>query len=84
MAPEVYKGWERGYNPEKAMVFSLGVILFILMFRKYPFAKSTEDDESYQYVIDDDFSSFFNKHGLSREHDYEAAKLVWRCISFYP
>lgn len=77
MAPEVYKDWEKGYNPEKAVVFSLGVILFVLMFRKYPIAKATKDDESYQHVFSDDFFAFFHKHGLTREHDYEAATLIW-------
>ena len=60
MAPEIRNGCA-SYNPEQAEVFTVGVYLFIAMFQRTPFSNgATLDDPQFGFVLDNDFSGFFN------------------------
>jgi serine/threonine protein kinase len=48
-APETYLESNEGYDGDKADIFSLGVILFILSFGAPPFFQATKDDTFYRY-----------------------------------
>ena len=53
MAPEVKNHTDKSkrFNPQKADVYSLGVCLFVLLFKNYPKFKESSKDESSPFIM---------------------------------
>jgi len=47
------------YNGFKADIFSLGVLLFVIVFGSLPFEKSRETDRQFKYIITKNYSRFW-------------------------
>lgn len=83
-APEIQLVPEHGYDPEKAQTYALGAFLFTLVFQKFPFGKVLENDHAFQFVRRQDSIGFFRYFNVDESFDYEAIKLIWRCIQLDP
>ena len=61
-APEINESAGR-YNSFSAEIFSLGSVLFAIIFGKMPFTKhASSEDPLYKMVIQDQFNEFFDTH----------------------
>ena len=60
-APEMFKN--KGYDGEKADIFSLGVILFNLRTGKFGFTEAKEDNDWYKYIKEGLINSYWEKIG---------------------
>ena len=67
-APETYVESNEGYEGDKADIFSLGVILFILTFGVPPFCEATKDDTLYRYFCrgPNSLKFFFRLHPTTK------------------
>ena len=43
-------------------MFNAGLILFCMVFQKFPFIHAVPQDKNYRFVVDDDADSFWAKH----------------------
>ena len=68
-APETYLESNEGYEGDKADIFSLGVILFILAFGVPPFCEATKDDTFYRYFCrgPNSLKFFFRLHPSTKK-----------------
>jgi len=64
MAPEVFN--RQSYEPLRADIWSLGVILFVLQFRKNPWNKPDVTDERFKFVYDLSFARKHVKNSFAR------------------
>lgn len=48
LAPEVRA--RQNYNPEKVDVFNMGIVFFIILYQRLPFAMATYNDDNYRLV----------------------------------
>ena len=69
------------YKAYPALLFALGVSLFVIRHSKYPFELATESDPYYSLVIKDDYNGFYNSHGVADNHDHAIHLLIWRLLS---
>ena len=68
MAPEIHeilKNPKKMYDAQKCDTFALGVILFTMIFKKYPFEYATKDDNIYKLIAEEKYDSFWNHHAKS-------------------
>jgi serine/threonine protein kinase len=67
-APETYLESNEGYEGDKADIFSLGVILFILVFGVPPFHSATKDDSFYRHFHrgPNSYKYFFRLHPTTK------------------
>lgn len=82
IAPEIILG--EAYDPEKADVFSTGVVLFALCSGRYPFEWAHESDQRYSMFIKKDFETYwklFEKH-----HDFSDSlkDLLQQMLAYLP
>jgi serine/threonine protein kinase len=75
-APETYIESIKEYEGDKADIFSLGVILFILLFGVPPFCSATKEDSLYRYFCrgPNGLKFFFRLHP-STKHLYGSGSL---------
>ena len=59
ISPEVFQSATKGFDGIKNDIFSMGVILFILIFGFFPFDNATFADNRYKYIINDKFDEFW-------------------------
>jgi serine/threonine protein kinase len=57
MCPEIHEN--KTYNGEKADIFSLGVLIYVLKTGKFPFCKATKDDPAYKFHFKGDTTNFW-------------------------
>jgi len=52
MPPEIIalRDKKADYDGKKADIFSLGVILYVMVFKCYPFVNAVENDARYQFI----------------------------------
>lgn len=84
MAPEIQYGLP--YDPRKADVFSLGVILFIMLVGHLPFLEATENDSYYKLFVKKP-KAFWQYHlelKAKRELSAEAVDLLTRMLCLNP
>jgi serine/threonine protein kinase len=67
MAPEIHENLHsnRPYDGTKADIFALGVILFTMVCRKYPFEYATPNDSIYNLIASNDYEGFWKEHAKS-------------------
>lgn len=59
MAPEI---WDtKVYDGRQADVFSLGVVIYLILFAKFPFVKASKDDTSYCHIHKRQALTFWRK-----------------------
>lgn len=61
-APEIKEQSEKGYLGKNADIFSCGVILFLLIFRSFPFKEATKSDPVYKCIINKRSDLFWRWH----------------------
>jgi serine/threonine protein kinase len=68
-APETYIESNDGFSGDKADIFSLGVILFIMIFGVPPFSMATKDDPLYRlfYRGPNNYKYFFRMHHATKQ-----------------
>ena len=59
ISPEVSQAATKGFDGIKNDIFSMGVILFILIFGFFPFDSATFADNRYKFIINDKFEEFW-------------------------
>ena len=64
MPPEIHllRRKKEKYDGKKADIFSLGVLLFNMVFLGYPFKEAIESDERYCFFYNCQFEDFWNLH----------------------
>jgi serine/threonine protein kinase len=71
------------YHGDKADIFTLGVILFSMLFGKVPFQKAIQSDKCYKYIYKQDYTTFW---GIIKEDNIpiEAVELLNKmfCYNF--
>ena len=76
--PEIWK--KEKLNGEKADIFSLGVVLFLLVNRKYGFDKSKKTDKYYGLIVEKKYDEYWKKLKLENLSD-DFKKLYYRSFS---
>jgi len=65
MAPEIlvndFNNNKENYDGAKVDVFSLGVLLFSLIFNQHPFRKALRRDVCYRHIYEKNFDRFWSK-----------------------
>lgn len=59
MAPEIHS--QTPFDPKKADIFSLGVVLFQMITGSFPFERAVETDVLYRHIYHNDFKTFWNR-----------------------
>lgn len=59
MAPELWQS--KMYDGRAADVFSLGCVIFNMLYGQFPFDKATKKDKSYCHIIKRDISTFWER-----------------------
>eukprot|EP00347_Sterkiella_histriomuscorum_P014136 403362027 len=91
-APEIYEEREIGYDPAKADMFALGVILFILVFGIPPFTIAQKDNSLYKFFYrgNHSYKYFFSSHPATKEQykngeiDYELIEIIMALLDQNP
>ena len=81
VAPEIWK--EEKFNGEKADIFSLGVVLFLLVNKKYGFDKSKKADKFYRLIIKKKYEEYWKKKQLENLSD-DFKNLYVKMVAFEP
>jgi serine/threonine protein kinase len=55
-APEIIS--KKAYNGKQTDMFSVGVILFMIVFKSYPFREATKSDRYYKYIYKNSDENF--------------------------
>lgn len=75
MAPELFvKNVE--YDGFAADVFALGVTLFVMYSRSFPFGKAVSDDSYFKCLIDKNFDLFWKSHIKYKPHLAESGDFM--------
>ena len=72
MAPEIHavrRDPSKGYDAPKTDIFALGVIIFTLVFGRFPFEYATEKDRLYKLIKEKSFELFWTEH---KSTEYES------------
>ena len=72
------------FDGSKADIFSLGVLLFFLVTKEYPFDKAIEQDDFYGFIKNHNYEKFWKKHkeAKSIEVSEELQKLFVKMVAF--
>ena len=81
IAPEIWK--EEKFNGEKADIFSLGVVLFLLVNKKYGFDKSKKTDKYYGLIVEKKYDEYWKKLKLENLSD-DFKNLYVKMVAFEP
>jgi serine/threonine protein kinase len=65
MAPEIHTG--KPYEGVRVDVFALGVTLFTLICRTYPFKLAKSNDDSFKYLVKGSPDAFWKYHIMNLE-----------------
>ena len=60
MAPEILN--RQNYDPHKADMFALGVLLFAIKKNNYPWVQASQNDQSFRMVMQDQHDDFWTIH----------------------
>ena len=76
ISPEVSQAPTKGFDGIKNDIFSMGVVLFILIFGFFPFDNATFADNRYKFIINDKFEEFwklipFNQIDISISNNFK-------------
>eukprot|EP00357_Protocruzia_adherens_P013954 CAMPEP_0114989294 /NCGR_PEP_ID=MMETSP0216-20121206/10113_1 /TAXON_ID=223996 /ORGANISM="Protocruzia adherens, Strain Boccale" /LENGTH=240 /DNA_ID=CAMNT_0002352247 /DNA_START=401 /DNA_END=1123 /DNA_ORIENTATION=+ len=87
MAPEVLA--EKLHETDMADIYSLGILLFAMVFLRYPFGSAETQDELYSHILKDEWNVFWGRHchrqGQSpREISSEFKDLFQRMTTLVP
>ena len=80
--PEIIK--RIPYDGIKADIFSLGVILFALVFGKFAFEKPLSNDSNYKYIMNNNDELFWNKFPEAKNISDDFKKLYFKMVSYVP
>ena len=78
VAPEIYEGVP--YDPFKADIFALGVILFCLVYGCTPFRKAVRSDPLYELVRQDRLSTIIDTWGFSSKISPSGVHLIQQML----
>ena len=81
MAPEIIE--EKPYDGQKADVFSLGVVLFIIVHGIFPFCEARPNECFYKYLIKGKHDKYFKKTGTQHLSD-NFKDLIVKMLSYNP
>ena len=72
------------FDGSKADIFSLGVLLFFLVTKEYPFDKAIEEDDFYGFIKNHNYEEFWKKHKKAKsiEVSEELQKLFVKMVAF--
>ena len=79
--PEIWK--KEKLNGEKADIFSLGVVLFLLVNSKYGFDKSKKTDKYYGLIVEKKYDEYWKKLKLENLSD-DFKNLYLKMVAFEP
>lgn len=82
MAPEVLAGAE--YDPTKADVWSLGVMLFIMLIGAPPVETASSADARYRYIVSRGVRKLIHRWGLTDELPADAIDLIESMLQIDP
>jgi len=85
MAPEIHatrrvSDSDKTYDAAKTDIFALGVILFTIVFGRFPFEYATEKDRLYKLIKEKNFELFWVEH-KSTEYEMDPS---YRMDQFKP
>jgi len=83
-APEINLG--KSYDGTKADIFSIGVILFTLSMKSFPFHKAVPHDEYFRWLVQAKYEQFWSRHEseLGLEVDANLKSLLNGMLCFDP
>ena len=79
--PEIWK--KEKLNGEKADIFSLGVVLFLLVNKRYGFDKSKKTDKYYGLIVEKKYEEYWKKLKLENLSD-DFKNLYLKMVAFEP
>ena len=85
MAPEIHMG--KAYDGPLVDVFAFGIILFVALTQRPPFAEGSPDDPHYRLLIGKRGDMFWNAHAEAEGEDIyskEFKQLFEGCVAFNP
>lgn len=86
--PEILR--HKPYNGIKSDIFSLGVLLFVLVFKSYGFETATFNDYLYKLIMKKKFSAYWNNIGNIYGEEkvkvvsLDCKKLIFKMLAFSP
>jgi len=78
MAPEVYRG--KNFNGKLADAYSVGIVLFIMLFGFPPYERPVDSDKRFHYLMKGDWELLFRKWKLQNIPSDEAIDFLKRLI----
>ena len=81
MPPEIKE--LKTYDGQKADMFSVGVILFIIVQGIFPFSEAKPDEYFYKMIVEKDFAKYWSKTG-GENLSTEFKDLIIKMLSYNP
>ena len=87
-SPEILR--QIPYNGIKCDIFSLGVILFCLVFKSFPFSSATKSNSLYKLIFRKKYNEYWeeigNKNGIKKvvQVSEECKRLIFKMLAYNP
>ena len=83
MAPELIRGDK--YHGEKVDLFACGIILFIMLFKKFPFPEGAHNKKSpYSYLAENKSQIFWKAHDRDKKFSDDVKGLITSMLNPKP